>query len=240
MKDNLKQEIAWLLRDKYNGIVGEEFEQDTKRLEKGEPLAYVIGWVPFSGTQIYLDSKPLIPRPETEFLVETISKNIPQEKSSVLDLCAGSGCIGIALAKKFPSTNIDFAEIDENHHKTIQKNLKENQIQNKTNIFGGNLFENIDKKYDIIVTNPPYIDSSLDRVPDSVLNYEPHIALFGGKQGMEIIEKILNEYKNYLNDGGILYLEHEPEQTEIISRFSGFEKTIKDQFDVDRFSIFRK
>lgn len=245
MKDeNLKQEISWLLRDKYNGVESEEYKQDIKKLESGFPLAYLIGWVPFFGAKIYLDSKPLIPRGETEYLVSNIIQSLESKDLSdfsILDLCAGSGCIGVALAKKFPQIKVDFAEIDTVHHETIRKNLKENTIEeNRVNIFDGSLFQNIADKYDLIITNPPYIDASLKRVPESVLNYEPHKALFGGDKGMEIIEQILKEYGNHLKENGELYIEHEPEQTEAISKFSGFRETLKDQFGINRFSRFGK
>lgn len=244
MDTNLKREISWLLRDKYNGVESEEFRQDVKQLESGFPLAHLIGWVPFFGAKIYLDSKPLIPRGETEYLVSNIAQSLESRDLSdfsILDLCAGSGCIGVALAKKFTQIKVNFAEIDTTHHETIRKNLKENGIEkSRVNIFGGNLFENITGRYDLIITNPPYIDASLKRVPKSVLNYEPHIALFGGDKGMELIEQILKEYGNYLKENGELYIEHEPEQIELISKFFGFKETLKDQFGVNRFSRFGK
>jgi release factor glutamine methyltransferase len=92
-----------LLQDKYNGIQTPEFETDVKRLESGEPLAYVIGWQPFCGTKIFLDSHPLIPRPETEYLVNKIITELSDKQNlKILDLCAGSGCIGVALLQALP------------------------------------------------------------------------------------------------------------------------------------------
>lgn len=240
----MDKETAWLLDDKYAGIKTEEFEQDLVRLKNGEPLAYIIGWVPFLNTKIWLDSKPLIPRPETEYWVEKFIKKLVEVRPRpdglrVLDLCAGSGCIGVAVLKAIPDAQVDFVEIDESHHATIRKNLEVNGqgSQVKGRIFGGNLFENITEKYDVILTNPPYIDPALSyRVQTSVALHEPEQALFGGPGGMELIERIIAEAPKYLNPGGVLYIEHEPEQTEKIKLLAPSAETFTDQFGVERYS----
>lgn len=207
------------------------------------PEAYTIGWVPFIHTKIWLDSKPLIPRPETEFWVnEVIHKLKSQEakKPKFLDLCAGSGCIGVALAKEIPNSQVDFVELDEKHHETIWKNIKENGIdESRARVLGGDLFENIHDQYDLILSNPPYIDMSLGRVEQSVLDHEPKLALDGGEAGLSIINRILSEASEHLAPNGSLYLEHEPEQAEWLSKQPGFVTTHKDQYGVDRWSEFR-
>jgi release factor glutamine methyltransferase len=206
------------------------------------PEAYRIGWVPFIHTNIYLDSRPLIPRTETEYWVnEFIHKSgiLNLKSPRVLDLCAGSGCIGIAVAKDVPEIQIDFVELDEKHHQTIKKNLKENGVEGR--LFGGDLFENITDKYDFILSNPPYIDPTLkSRVQESVAQYEPEMALYGGRGGLEIIERILAKAHEHLKSGGSLYLEHEPEQVEAISKHSFYIDTKEDQFEHPRFSRFTK
>lgn len=239
----MNQETKWLLNDKYNGIETDAFYDDVKRLESGEPLAYIIGWQPFCGTKIYLDSHPLIPRPETEYWVKLVIDEIKEKKNvKVLDLCAGSGCVGVALLKNIPDSIVDFVEIDESHHATILKNIKENRIdEGRTKIVGGSLFENITDQYDIIVTNPPYIDPQLvHRVGENVLEYEPKNALFGGNAGMELINEILVKIPYFLRPGGILYIEHEPEQAEKIQKLLPGINPQKDQFGVIRFSVYQK
>lgn len=235
-------EKEWILRDKYNGVPSQEFEYDLERLNKGEPVAYIIGWAPFLGVKIYLDSKPLIPRPETEYWVSKAIEDI--QKSSIkepriLDLCAGSGCIGVAILKAIPDARVDFSEIDLDHHDTILKNITENKIEtSRTHIFSGDLFENIVEKYDFILSNPPYIDPGLQsRIEKSVREFEPALALLGGVDGMVIIEKILRNSPKYLRQGGKLYLEHEPEQAlKIKTILSG--QSFHDQFDLVRYSVF--
>lgn len=245
MLQTMEQEIAWLLNDKYSGNKTDAFYTDVKQLKNGAPLAYLIGWVPFLNTKIYLDSRPLIPRSETEFWVaraiEDMQK-LEKETIKVLDLCAGSGCIGVAVMKAFPNTTVHFAEIDERHHATIQKNITENNLENQSYaIFGGSFFENITDTYDVILTNPPYIDPQLsERIESSVLVHEPHQALFGGSAGMELITEIIQSAPHYLNPNGVLYIEHEPEQKTAIESLSSDIKICEDQYGVIRYSIFRK
>lgn len=213
-----------------------------------EPEAYAIGWVPFIHTEIYLDSKPLIPRTETEYwvneVIQTIHKSqILNPKSiKILDLCAGSGCIGVAVLKEIPEAFVDFVEIDENHHSTIEKNIRANNLDStRTRIFGGDLFENIEDLYDFILSNPPYINPALRvRVAESVVLHEPELALYGGKGGLEIIERILAQAPNHLKPMGLLYLEHEPEQVVALSENPLYLNTEQDQFEVPRFSRFTK
>lgn len=175
--------------------------------DTAEPLAYSLGSVPFIHTKIFLDSRPLIPRTETEYWVDLAIKEIRTkniEAPRILDLCAGSGCIGVAVLKEIPEAFVDFAEIEESHHRTIEKNIRENYVDaSRTRIFGGSLFENISEKYDFILSNPPYINPALkDRIEPSVINYEPKKALYGGQNGLEIIEKILRDAPEHLEEGG--------------------------------------
>lgn len=218
------QEYDWLLREKYDGTETSAFRTDLERLEAGEPLAYVIGYVPFLGTVIHLDSRPLIPRPETEFWVErALEELVSLSSPRILDLCAGSGCVGVAALSALPTAQVDFAEIDEVHHDTIRKNLKENGIDAvRARILGGDLFACIEGPYDAILANPPYLDPNrTDRLEESVRAHEPERALFGGEEGMELLLRILKDAPHYLTPGGLLYLEHEPEQAEAIARAAG-------------------
>lgn len=246
------QEMEWLLKEKYRGEKSDAFFADCKRLALGEPLAYLIGHSPFLDCTIWLDGKPLIPRPETEYWVaeaikviqggQTMSLGIGEHTPHILDLCAGSGCIGIAVAKALPEAHVDFGEIDVRLLPTIEKNLKENTIPLKRcNIVHTNLFSEVNKQYDFILSNPPYIDETLERTEASVVKHEPYVALFGGKDGLEVIKKIIEQAPAHLTTGGQLWLEHEPEQSETIIQLA--EKvefsatTHKDQYGVERYSV---
>jgi len=223
------KETQWLLEEKYNGQKCAAFLADCARLRAGEPLAYIIGWVPFLDCVIWLDSKPLIPRSETEYWVQTfiayredslasLPKVTQGRELRVLDMCAGSGCIGVAVAKALSHIHVDFAEIDTAHHPTISRNCYDNltpTVAKKSQIFAGDLFALVpsDTKYDFILSNPPYIDPALDRTETSVKNHEPHQALYGGTSGTEIIARLIAQAPQYLTPNGELWLEHEPEQT---------------------------
>ena len=175
-----KQEEAWLLSEKYGGeksdlsacdltpAQAEAFFADCARLAAGEPLGYVIGFVPFLDCKIWLDSKPLIPRPETEYWTEKAIqeiKRVTPTASRILDLCAGSGAIGIAVAKAVGEADVTFGEIDKAHLATIGKNLTENHIDcTRYKVFQSDLFKNIDGQFDYILTNPPYINKEAGTV----------------------------------------------------------------------------
>jgi len=277
----MNKEQEWLLKEKYGGEKyapvfndieeiknkypwGEGFFADCARLEAGEPLAYIIGNIPFLDVTISLGSKPLIPRPETEYWVEKAIEAITLRNAEegrravsiqgaeafidvpfrILDLCAGSGAIGVAVGKALPMARVDFAEIDASHHSTIVDNICDNGLDyTNTRVFAGDLFAEIPSgtKYDAILSNPPYIDPMVNRAEQSVTSFEPHLALYGGIQGMEIITRLIHTAPNYLAPRGTLWIEHEPEQTAQIGELgamAGFTTTTHiDQFGIERFSI---
>ncbi len=241
----MTQEEMWLLAEKWHGEKTEGFFADCERLKTGEPLAYIIGTIPFLNTIIHLDSHPLIPRSETEFWVQQVLQEMMKKNTNeitVLDLCAGSGCIGVAVLKNIEATHVDFAEIDVRHHATIQKNIEKNAIDpNRTRIFGGDLFEQITDTYEYILTNPPYIDPMLDRTEPSVTHFEPERALYGGTDGLTYITRIISEARRFLKPNGTLVIEHEPEQTEHIRAMGTshgfFVSTKEGQYSIERYTV---
>lgn len=253
----MNQEEKWLLEEKYAGVESEAFREDLILLQSGTPLAYLIGSIPFLNCAIFLDSHPLIPRPETEYWTEKAIKEIkknPQGNRTadilglssvrVLDLCAGSGAVGVAVAKEVPLAQVVFGEIDKEHIPTIEKNLAKNRIIYDTiqyAVVESDLFENISGTFDFILTNPPYIDPAIDRAERSVKLHEPHLALYGGVAGMECIEKIIAGAPRHLVAHGQLWIEHEPEQTTAIAacaKKAGFTATThNDQYGLERYSI---
>lgn len=233
-----------LLLEKYGGIRTSEYDSDCRRLKNGEPLAYVIGWTPFLDCRIYLDSHPLIPRPETEFWVEkALSEMRKKNQIRALDLFAGSGAIGVAVLKNIPSANVDFGEINRFHIQTIHKNVHENFIQSdRTMVFLTDVWSGINKKYDVILTNPPYIAKErAGRIEESVLNFEPHDALFAEHEGFALIERTILGARDHLTENGLLYIEHEPEQSQRVLSVGQSAKfdvwNMKDQYGVLRYSV---
>lgn len=217
----MDREIEWLRQEKYDGQDTESFRADCHRLAAGEPLAYLIGHIPFLETTIDLASRPLIPRSETEYWTgQLIDHLAPSPPRAVLDLCAGSGCIGVAIAQAFRQATIDFVELEPAHHDTIQQNCQRNGIiSERYQIHIGDLFTAVPPRqtYDLIVSNPPYIDPALDRTSESVRAYEPPEALYGGQHGIELITKILATASTYLTPQGQLWIEHEPEQGPLLT-----------------------
>lgn len=202
--------------------------------------------VNFLNCKIDLSKKVFIPRPETEFWVRKAIGGIGNWQLQIgnlriLDLFAGSGCIGIAVLKNIENSFVDFVDIDENAIEEIKFNLKKNKIAKKRyRIIKSNLFENLkSEKYDIIFANPPYVAlNRINEVDKEVLENEPKRALFAGADGMAIIEKFLKEVKKYLKKNGILYMEFDPLQKEKIKRIlkkEGFQFSFyKDQFEKTR------
>ena len=242
----LSQETAWLLAEKYHGEKSPAFFTDISRLEAGEPLAYVIGHIPFLNTTISLTSRPLIPRPETEYWTAKVIADIEQLTATknplVLDLCAGSGAIGVAIAKAVPQSLVHFIELESSHLPTIALNCRQNGVvPERVHILTGNLFQTKEAlpRFDVIVTNPPYIDPILDRTEDSVKGFEPEVALYGGKDGLELISKIILTAPNFLVPGGSLYIEHEPEQSKVIQELAHntfIVTTHQDQYNLERYT----
>lgn len=200
----------WLLEEKYNGKETAAYEEDKKRLARGEPLGYVIGWQPFLGLKIHLDSRSLIPRPETEWWTEKLVSSLQEQaagKYKFLDLCAGSGAIGCVALKALPYMEVFFGEVDPAHETIILKNIRENGLdESRADIRIGDLFEPFDEKFDVIAANPPYVPAN--RVlPASVADFEPSLALLAGNDGLDITRRIAVELPHHLAKGGIAWIE---------------------------------
>ncbi len=214
------QDIAYLIRDKYDGDKTADIKEDLARLASGEPPAYVIGWIPFLGLHVRLDSLPLIPRPETEWWTEELcthikSTTIYDSACSVLDLCAGSGVIGLSVLSKIPVAQVSFGELSPLHSALINVNIDENNLDTtRSRVRSGDLFEPYaSEKFDIIATNPPYIPSNRT-LEECVTSFEPSEALFSGPKGLDIIERIINEAPEHLNKNGELWMECDTDNIE--------------------------
>jgi len=209
------------------------------------PEDYKKGFKNFLGAKIDLSKRPLIPREETEHWVDIAVKEI-KEESECLDLFAGSGCIGISILKNVKDSFCDFGEKEGVFLEQIKISLDLNDIDDRRyNLIATDVFSNIEKKYDYILANPPYVaESRIDEVGEDVKMFEPSIALYGGNDGMEHIKTFLNEAVNHLKEEGIIYLEFDQEQKDWIEeivrgRYSKFD-FFKDQFGEYRFIKIRK
>lgn len=179
-----------------------------KRLSEGEPLDYILGEVDFFGCRIRVDRRVLIPRPETEILVDHIAKFIAKYAiSSLWDICTGSGCIGIALKKRFPFVAVTLSDQSE-EALTL---AAENAVLNETSveILQGDLLEPLgERKTDLIVVNPPYVSvNEYFSLDPSVRDFEPKMALVAGERGTEFYERLEKDIPSHLNPGGRVFLE---------------------------------
>jgi len=183
------------------------FKKEIKSLKEGKPLQYVIGNVNFYGNKFLVNENVLIPRFETEELVEnTINYlNLLGKKDlKILDIGCGSGVIGLTLKQKYPTSEVDLLDISEKAIEVAQQNAKNLNLD--VNFIKSDVFENVDKKYDLIISNPPYIKDE-EEIEDIVKNNEPNIALYAGKDGLDVYKKILKEVKYYMNDPCLIAFE---------------------------------
>lgn len=196
-----KREVEELIK------VSKNIDEDYKKLTEGYPIQYLIGYVNFYGYKIQVNEDVLIPRYETEYLVEKTIKYIKQfinnENIKILDIGCGSGAISISLSKEL-NLEVDGVDISDNAIKVAKFNVKDNNA--KVNIFKSNIFSNVKDKYSVIISNPPYIDKS-EKIMDMVYKYEPHLALFADNNGLYFYDKILKEAKNYLESKYIIAFE---------------------------------
>lgn len=206
------------MRDKYDGRTDVDLTKDIARLEAGEPLAYVIGWIPFLGLRIELDSRPLIPRPETEWWAELLIEHVRTRFWNIpfrlLDVCAGSGAVGLAVLKACPQAHVSFGELSPEHTALIEKNIKVNNLdESRASVRTGDLFSPfLHESFDVIAANPPYIPSGR-KLDVSVSDYEPADALYSGTDGLDLIRRIATHTPHHLPKGGELWMECDSEHT---------------------------
>lgn len=200
----------------------DNLEEAIKRLEKGEPVQYIVGDVDFYGNIIKVNKNVLIPRRETEELVEKtielIKKIFPNQNISILDIGTGSGCIPITLKKYFPNNNITAIDISQEALKVAVDNSLSNNVN--INFIQSNLFENVSGKYHCIISNPPYIKED-EEIMDIVKNNEPHLALYAPNEGLYFYEEILKEANKYLEDKFIIAFEIGETQGQDIINIAG-------------------
>ena len=183
-----------------------EKKEAEEKLKKNINIQYIVGNVDFYGNKILVNENVLIPRFETELLVEKVIHYIEKyfdKKIDILDIGTGSGCIAITL-KKEVNANIDAIDISEEALEVAKENAKLNDVD--IYFTQGDLFSNISKKYDVIISNPPYLSKD-EEVMDIVKNNEPHIALYADNNGLKIYERIFRDVKNYINRRAIIAFE---------------------------------
>ena len=203
-----------------------------KKLKQGLPLQHITNMQEFMKLNFYVSQDVLIPRPDTEILVEeviNIAKKIRAKK--ILDLCTGSGAIAVSLAKYIEDSQITATDISEKALRVAKLNAKNNDVEDKITFIKSDLFKEIPKeKYDIIVSNPPYIRKEEIERLDREVKKEPHIALDGGEDGLDFYREIIHNSEEYLKFNGYLCLEIGYDQKIDVIEFIENEEKYKDTY----------
>ena len=217
------------------------------KIRKGIPLEHITHQKEFMKLNFFVDENVLIPRQDTEILVEETIK-IAQKTNAkkILDLCTGSGAIAVSLAKYLPQTDITAIDISNEALKIAKKNAINNKVENQITFVSSDMFTNLnEEKFDIIVSNPPYIKRNVIEILDKEVKREPYIALNGGEDGLDFYRKIVKESYQYLKYGGYLCLEIGFDQKidviGLIENEEKFENTYskKDLYENDRIIVTR-
>lgn len=232
-EENLDEEQK---KDILNGV---------EQLKNFVPIQYVTNTQEFMKLNFYVDQNVLIPRSDTEILVEEIINTYNNSKIKILDLCTGSGCIAISLKKYMQNSEVYGIDISTKALEIAKQNAKANDV--KVSFEYSDMFNNIQKKdFDVIVSNPPYIKTQVINSLDKEVKKEPIIALDGGEDGLDFYKKIIKEAYKFLTYNGMLFLEIGYDQKDdlikLINTDKRYElvKTKKDLGDNDRIVVIRK
>lgn len=225
--------------------ISNKYFEGIKKLREGTPLEHITHQKEFMKLNFFVNENVLIPRQDTEILVEEVIEIAKRTKSKkILDLCTGSGAIAISLAKYIPNSEIVAIDISNEALKIAKKNAINNEVENQITFISSNLFENLkNEKFDIIVSNPPYIKENVIEQLDMEVKKEPYIALNGGKDGLYFYKRIVNECYEFLKYQGYLCLEIGFDQkidvVELIENEEKYENTYskKDLYGMDRIIV---
>ncbi|MEG2867652.1 MAG: peptide chain release factor N(5)-glutamine methyltransferase [Terrisporobacter sp.] len=233
--------------EKINNALKKEYLELINKRAKKMPISYILGETEFMGLDLYVEKGVLIPRGDTEVLVEEVLKLIKDdEEMSLCDLCCGSGAIGIAIAHYRKNITIDLIDYYEVPEKMTRKNLNRHNLNDRAVFIKSNLLEvpiKNNKKYDLIVSNPPYIkEEIIETLMDDVKEYEPRTALSGGNDGLSFYKRIIEDSKYILKDNGILSFEIGYDQADELNKLmtdSGFNniRVVQDLAGLDRVVI---
>ncbi|MFS9014517.1 peptide chain release factor N(5)-glutamine methyltransferase [Streptococcus infantis] len=235
-------DFIFTLQQKVTEEEKEFVEEIYTKLANHIPAQYIIGHADFFGMQLKVDERVLIPRPETEELVELILAENLKDNLKVLDIGTGSGAIALALAKNRLDWSVTASDISEDALELATENANAQNLN--LSFIKSDCFSEISSKYDIIVSNPPYISrEDQEEVGLNVLHSEPHLALFADEDGLAIYRRIAEDSKDYLNDGGKIYLEIGYKQGQSVPALfmenlpEKRVRTLKDQFGQDRMVV---
>ena len=225
----------------------EKYFNAIKKLRKGIPLEHITHQKEFMKLNFFINENVLIPRQDTEILVEEVIKIAKQTNAKkILDLCTGSGAIAVSVAKYLPNCEVTAVDISNDALKVAKRNAINNQVENQITFVSSDMFTNLnEEKFDIIVSNPPYIRTKVIETLETKVQNEPYIALDGGEDGLYFYREIVKNLYQYLKFKGYLCMEIGFDQKidviELIENEDKFENTYskKDLYDNDRIIVTR-
>ena len=254
MNNEVEENIARLLIEKYEGVETPEFFADVERLKAGEPYAYILGWKDFLGVHIDLSCKPIIPRAETAHWTLRAIEELKAREAELgrplrtFDAYAGSGNVGLGVAKHIPRTFVEISELDAELSPGIEASARLSGISDEqVRIIPGDSLETATGLYDAIFANPPYIPpSDLENLDPDMVAHEPHLAFFADDKGNQFHKVLIDEAWNFLLPGGAVYIEADEYQRpaiEALIKASDHAWTYEfweDQYGQVRFPVLRK
>ena len=238
-----KQQLYSRLDEGLNPAQQDVFVDYISRRSNNEPLQYIFGYAYFRGLKINVREGVLIPRPETEMLVELVLQEANIDNPKVLDLCCGSGCIACSFANEIDGSSIVGVDVSTSAVECAMDNIKQLNLSERVKVVQADIMQElpIDNDFDVILCNPPYVPTDVyNNLDQEVLDFEPKLALEAGAEGLDFLPRVINIAKNKLKSGGLLALElHEDHilQAADLAKKEGLVnvKTLKDLANKNRF-----
>ena len=237
-----RNKLITLRQETLNQEQYKKYQKYINRRIAREPVAYILGKTEFMGLQFKVNNTVLIPRQETELIVDIANDIIKKNNiSTVLDLCTGSGCIAVSIAKYNPNILVTSVDISSKALSIAKENALINEVSQQINFIESNMFNNIvGKKFDIIISNPPYVMLDEYKKLEKEIFFEPKIAFLAGTDGLDFYRVIAEKVKYFLNKDGVLLLELNANiSLQIVDLFRNFifTKIRKDYSGLDRILI---
>jgi len=192
-----------------------------RRRGQGEPLQHLLGTVEFCAQTFLCDKRAMVPRPETEELVEFLKSQITSSKSQILDVGTGSGVIALSLAAKFPGAKVHAVDVSEDALALARENAERLGLTERVQFAKSDLLKNISERFDVIAANLPYISMQDRHLLSREVLHDPEVALFGGARGDELIRRLIEQAPSHLKPGGSLALEVGLGQAEALAELLG-------------------
>lgn len=243
-----RAELPLKLREAVSSEIAAKYAARIEQRRQHEPVAYILGKAHFWNEELEVSKECLIPRPETELLVEKFIEKLESRRSEelkILDLCSGSGAIGIAILREFPACEAVFADVSTSALEIVRMNLSKYGLVNRARCVESDLFESLgNEKWDVIVSNPPYLSFQDWENAEPEIRQEPEKAFLAGPDGFEFYRRIAAKAAHHLKSGGYLFLElgmGQAEEVEHLIHLAGLRQieTFKDFQDIKRVLIAR-